>query len=196
MLENNIVDFGEIAREVLDENPLFLDTETTGLSNSAEVVEIAIADVNGNILFESLVRPSHSIPPDTTAVHGITNDMVRDAPTWPDIHDTVVGLVAGRSLVIYNAMFDIAMLQQTAFKYGKRWPDDLQVFCLMRFYAEVYGDWNDYFSDYKWQKLSAAASRLQVPPPSTGQLHRAAYDCLLSVGVLRAIGYGDDERFG
>jgi DNA polymerase-3 subunit epsilon len=197
MLENNVIDYGEIARGVLAEDPLFLDTETTGLYGDAEVVELAIANAQGDILFESLIRPSHPIPPDATAIHHITDAMVKNAPTWPDVHDTVVGLVTGRSLVIYNAAFDLDMLRQTASKYKKLWPNDLRVFCLMRFYASYYGDWSSYFGNFVWQKLSAAAIHLQVPAPATGQLHRAAYDCLLSVGVLRAIGYGcNDERLG
>jgi DNA polymerase III epsilon subunit-like protein len=185
MLENNIVDFREIAREVLDENPLFLDTETTGLYGDAEVVEIAIANAQGNILFESLVRPSHPIPPDATAVHGITDDMVQDAPTWADIHGIVDFLLGGRTVAIYNADFDVRMLRQTAALYDKTIPD-FQPFCVMKHYARRFSVWNDYFGDYKWVKLIYAAENLGVTTPA-GRPHRAAYDCLLTVGILRSM---------
>ncbi|MCY4410095.1 MAG: 3'-5' exonuclease, partial [Caldilineaceae bacterium] len=70
------------ARAILDERPLFFDTETTGLNSSAEIVEVGIVDAEGNTLLESLVRPIRRIPSDAVAVHGISNAMVRNAPTW------------------------------------------------------------------------------------------------------------------
>ncbi len=65
----------------LHDQALFLDTETTGLDDQAEIVEIAIADHTGQPVFESLVKPVVPITPHLTAIHGIDNDMVADAPT-------------------------------------------------------------------------------------------------------------------
>jgi len=63
--------------------PLFLDTETTGLSPASgdAVVEIAIVDSGGRAVLNTLVDPGRNIPWQATNVHGITNDMVRGRPT-------------------------------------------------------------------------------------------------------------------
>src|SRR5581483_966548 len=65
---------------------VYLDTDTTGLGRAAEIVDIAIVDSVGRILFNSLVRPSRSMPPDVVAIHGITDELVAGSPTWPELY--------------------------------------------------------------------------------------------------------------
>ena len=67
------------ARAILEDHPLYLDTETTGLHNSAEVIELGIVDDDGNVLFDELVRPRGKIDPAAGRVHGITQEMLADA---------------------------------------------------------------------------------------------------------------------
>jgi len=61
------------------------DTETTGLyPGFDQVVEIAACRFkNGEVIdtFETLVNPGREIPPEITAIHGITDEMVSDAPS-------------------------------------------------------------------------------------------------------------------
>ena len=73
------------ARTILQGSPLFFDTETTGLGSNAEIVEVGVVDAVGKTVLESLVRPRRRIPSDAIAVHGISNEMVRDAPTWAEV---------------------------------------------------------------------------------------------------------------
>ena len=68
-------------------NCAILDTETTGLYDDAEIVEISIIDENGGVLLDTLVKPLKPIPAEATAIHGITNEMVATAPTWVAIHE-------------------------------------------------------------------------------------------------------------
>ena len=79
----------QISRQVcawLDANALILDTETTGLDDDAEVVELAVIDCAGTVLLDTLVRPSGPVPAEAAAIHGITDAMLADAPTWSEIH--------------------------------------------------------------------------------------------------------------
>ena len=46
-----------IARQVIAQNPVYLDTETTGLEKTDEIVEISIVDDSGQVLLDSLVKP-------------------------------------------------------------------------------------------------------------------------------------------
>jgi len=101
------------ARQLLADQPIFLDTETTGLDPRAEIVEIALIDYDGAVLLDSLVKPTRRIPWDATRVHNISNEMVADAPTWAELWPHAQALLAGRRVGIYNAEFDLRMIQQS-----------------------------------------------------------------------------------
>ncbi|ATD40328.1 3'-5' exonuclease [Aeromonas salmonicida] len=167
-------------------NCQILDTETTGLDDKAEIVEISIIDQLGNVVFDSLVKPQQPIPAEATAIHGITNDMVATAPSWADIHDEVCQLISSKPLVIYNADYDMRLMAQTSAFYGlKPVTADAGVHCAMLAYAEFYGDWNDYKGSYRWQRLTNAAAQQEVV--TDGLAHRALADVMMTLGVLQAM---------
>ncbi|MGO3569152.1 MAG: 3'-5' exonuclease [Serratia grimesii] len=177
------------AQQWLRDNCLILDTETTGLGDDAEIVEIAIIDTTGKPLINTLVKPSKPIP-EATAIHGITNEMVMDAPQWKDIFPSVDALISGRTVVIYNSQYDVRLLYQTnsiwdvtpGFKNGFT---DFQ--CAMLEYAAFYGQRSDR-GGYKWQRLTAAADQQGVKIEGTA--HRALSDCLTTLGVIKAMAIG------
>ena len=124
------------ARRILQSNPLFFDTETTGLDSGAEIVEIGVVDVDGQTVLESLVRPRRRIPSGATAVHGISDDMVLDAPTWVEIWPQVKRLLADRRVGIFNADFDLRMMRQSHEQHGLTWEEmGGSAFCVMKMYA-------------------------------------------------------------
>ena len=92
------------------EDLVFLDTETTGLDHSAEIVEIAIVDHDSIVLLESFVKPKNKIPADATAIHGITNEMVKNAPTLKQLTPKIRAAVRGKILAIYNSEYDMQYL--------------------------------------------------------------------------------------
>lgn len=71
----------EVARQVCAAKPVYLDTETTGLGSTDEIIEISIIDDDGSTLLETLVKPSQPIPADSTRVHGITDADVQGERT-------------------------------------------------------------------------------------------------------------------
>lgn len=92
------------AHGILSRNPLFLDFETHTLGGYA--VELAIVDVEGNVLFEQRMNPQVPIDEDATRIHGITNEDVKDLPTFAHHYDQLRALLRGRVIVAYNAEFD------------------------------------------------------------------------------------------
>ena len=166
------------AQRILQSRPLFLDTETTGLGSEARIVEIALLDANGTVRFESLVRPLAPIPPDATAVHGITNAMVAGAPDWRSVWSEVGPLLSGEMIAIYNAEFDLRMMRSAHRRAGLAWtrPSDRFV-CLMELYAEFRGDWNPIRRSYRWHSLEAAGQQCALPLANN---HRAAQDAALA----------------
>jgi DNA polymerase III subunit epsilon len=171
----------ETARVVVNKNPVYLDTETTGLGPDDEIVEVSIVDSDGSILFDSLVRPSKSIPPDSTAIHGITNADVQSARPWPLVWPEIRGLFFGRLIVIYNQEFDLRMLQQSHARYKLPWKERLNTFDLLKLYAEFRGEWDPRRRAYRYQSLDAAGKQCMIELPNS---HRAAADTLLARAVL------------
>lgn len=109
----NRLECADAARAWLATEPLFLDTETTGLGPEDEICQIAIVDHRGNVVLESLVKPSVPIGVEAQRVHGITDEMVKGALTFCQVWPLVGELLAKRDVVIYNADFDLRMLRQS-----------------------------------------------------------------------------------
>ncbi len=157
------------ARRILaDETVVILDTETTGLGQEAEIVQIAVIDTAGNVLLDTLVKPQTEIPAEASRIHGITDEMVADAPAF----DAVQLGIEGKTVVTYNANFDARMIRQSLAQYDKDAPAVKAYECAMETYAAYYGEWNDYFGSYKWQ-------------PLRGGDHSAKGDCLATLALIR-----------
>ncbi len=131
------------------------DTETTGLSSrSDEMVQFSACDGDGNILINTYLRPTkHTEWPGAEAVNGISPEMVKDAPTLEEVADQIKEVLSSAKLLIgYNIGFDLGFVS-SIWQPSK----DLKMVDVMLDFAREYGEWNDYFGDYKWQKLTTAA---------------------------------------
>ena len=108
---------GRMARQAYDWlslAPLFLDTETTGLDNTAEALEIGLTDAAGQVVFETRLKPTVAIGAQAAAVHGISEQALCGAPSWTDVARQLRHAIGDRPVIIFNARFDIRILKQTA----------------------------------------------------------------------------------
>ncbi len=161
--------------------PIFLDTETTGLNRFDEIIEISLVNHLGEVLFESLVHPTGTIPPDSTRINKITNDMVANAPTWKNIWQQVEPILLGKIVVIYNAEFDVRMMMQSHQHWQIPWKKTFTPVCLMKLYAAYVGDWNSQKNDFRFVSLEKAGQQCGIDIPNT---HRATDDTRLSHALL------------
>jgi len=169
------------AQEYLRAKPLYLDTETTGLNPLDEIVEICIVDYDGTVRINTLVRPTRSISSDVIRVHGITNAMVQNAPTWKEVWPEVLAILSGRKVGVYNAEFDLKMMQQSSRAHRMQMDQvSWDRFCLMKLYASFYGQVG-YRGEFRWQRLEDAAYQCQLNLHNT---HRAMDDTLLAKALL------------
>jgi DNA polymerase-3 subunit epsilon len=101
----------------------FFDLETTGIDVGKDrIVEISIFKVfpNGNKESKTwLVNPTIPIPPQTTAVHGITNEKVANEPTFAELSSQIYNMIKDSDLAGYNSdRFDIPLLAEEMLRAG------------------------------------------------------------------------------
>lgn len=105
-------------------NPLvFFDLETTGINIVKDrIVEISYVKVfpNGKEEVKTyLINPGMPIPPESTAIHGITDDDVKDCPTFKSIAKQLAANIEGCDLAGYNSnRFDIPLLTEEFLRVG------------------------------------------------------------------------------
>ncbi len=175
----------QAAQKELNLKPVYLDTETTGLEKFDQIVEICVLDFDGSVLVDSLVKPTSKIPTGVTKLHGITDEMVEDKPTWPEIWPSVQAALTGRHVAIYSADYDVRMMKQSHRHYAKPWQlKGARFFCIMRLFAQFRGEWDDYRDTYRWHKLEEAGRHCKIELPNA---HRAKADALLARAVLQYV---------
>ena len=101
----------------------FLDLETTGINVSTDkIVEIALVKISADgskIVKRKLINPEMPIPKASSDIHGITDDMVKDAPTFKQVANEVKQFIEGADLAGYNSnRFDIPMLNEEFLRAG------------------------------------------------------------------------------
>jgi DNA polymerase-3 subunit epsilon len=157
------------------------DTETTGLNpDQDEICQIAaVRIVNGRLLleerFDLLVDPGRSIPAGSTAVHGITNDMVVGAPSVTEAVRRFHGFAEGSILVAHNAVFDMAFLKRREKEIEHHFDQPIldTVLCS----AIVFGQSAEH-------TLDAMCKRLNVTIPEADR-HTAIGDAIGTAEVFR-----------
>lgn len=190
----------EWARLLLDSKDfVILDTETTGLDSTAQIVQIAVTDHEGIPLMDTLICPTVPISPDATRIHGITDEMVMLQESFYTGFLKLLQAVGTKDVVIYNAQYDLRLIQQSLrafsihleFLISERWGRRLftnggQIHCAMLWYAQWVGEWNSAHGSYRWQKLP-------------GGDHSALGDCRATLDVIKRMAKSapaDDSRPG
>src|SRR6185503_3255879 len=118
----------------------FVDLETTGtVSRGDRITEIGIVRVaDGEFADEwsTLVNPECSIPEEIRALTGITNEMVRGAPTFSQVRHEVFDRLDGHVFVAHNARFDYGFLKHEFRRVGM--PFTADVLCTVRLARRLY----------------------------------------------------------
>lgn len=165
-----------------------IDTETTGRDPSHDrVLELAVViGQRGEVVARHswLINPGCPIPADSTEVHGIRDEDVRDKPSFGDVCDEILNVLRGSLPAAYNASFDRAfVIAETrrcsrtvvadvpAVREGVEWLDPLI--------------WARHvFADARSRKLGDIAARLGV---SLDNAHRATDDAEAALRVMYAM---------
>ncbi|HDS29059.1 MAG TPA: 3'-5' exonuclease [Candidatus Acetothermia bacterium] len=169
-------------RSLLAGSYVVLDTETTGLV-APEMVSVAVVDSTGKTMIDALVRPRKPIEPGASEITGLTEAGLAHQPEFPAIERDLSRILQGRTVVIYNAQYDLAVLRNTYARYELPLPT-FTPWCAMRWFAEVHGEWDERRRSYRWQSLSKAALSCGLKQPIP---HTALGDSLTTWRLLQAM---------
>lgn len=92
---------------------LFFDLELTGVYDHDEIISISIVDATGSVIMDTLVKPSHKKKwKQTEKIHGITPDMVADAPLLDDLVDDIKEIFANAdNIIAYGVSTDYSHIK-------------------------------------------------------------------------------------
>jgi len=169
------------ARALLDARDwVILDTETTGLGLTDEVIQIGVIGPDASVALDTMVRPlgRRSIPAAAVAIHSITFERLAGAPTFPELAPRLAEIVRGRRVIAYNADYDRRLIQQTALLSGVAAPHAAWE-CAMRAYARFVGEWDFRKNDYRFQRLPSGD-------------HSALGDCRATLEIIRTMASARD----
>ncbi|MFO1272114.1 MAG: DNA polymerase III subunit epsilon [Rubrivivax sp.] len=161
---------------------IFLDTETTGLAadNGDRIVEIGCIEMENRRLtgrtLHHYLNPERSSHPDAVRVHGLTDEFLADKPRFAAIAEEFIAFVEGAEVIIHNAGFDVAFLDEELGRVGKGpfAKHVAQVTDSLQMAREQYPG--------KANSLDALCKRLEVD-----NSNRALHGALLDAGLLAEV---------
>ncbi len=162
---------------------VFVDIETTGGSyRNSRVLEVAaIRFENGEIVreFSTLINPETYIPRAITALTGISEHDIADAPVFEDIADELLEIMEGAVFIAHNVRFDYSFLKQEFANIGTNFAPRL--LCTVRLSRYLY-------AEHKGHSLEKIIARHSIP---TLDRHRALEDAR-AIAYFAQLAY--DER--
>ncbi len=162
------------------ERPLvFFDLETTGVNISTDrIVEISMVKVMPNGDEETKTRrinPEMNIPAESTAIHGITNEDVKDCPTFKQLANGIKAYIDGCDMAGYNSdKFDVPLLNEEFNRAGVE----------IDMHDRKYIDVQTIF--YKKEPRTLIAAYAKYCGKNLEEAHSANADTQATVDVLKA----------
>jgi DNA polymerase-3 subunit epsilon len=95
---------------------IVLDTETTGMfpDDGDKIVEIGCLELINHVptgkTLQIYLNPEREVPAEAIAVHGLTNEFLKDKPVFSQVYTDLLDFIGDAKLVIHNAEFDMKFL--------------------------------------------------------------------------------------
>ena len=134
---------------------MVLDSETTGLGNPIDFVEVGVLSSRREPLFDSLIKPSCPIDPRASRLHGHTAESLAGERRFFEVYPDLLDVLWGKRVVVYNASYDRRVWDAAVGRLGARaaLAGELAPWeCAMRAFAAYVGE-RSRRGVYKSQKL-------------------------------------------
>jgi len=133
-----------------------LDSETTGLGNPIDFVEVGVLSARGEPLFDSLIKPSCRVEPGASRVHGHTTQSLSGERCFVEVYPDLLDVMWAKRVIVYNASYDRRVWDAAVGRLGARaaLAGELAPWeCAMRAFAAYVGE-RSKRGGYKNQKLA------------------------------------------
>ncbi|KAF1052654.1 MAG: DNA polymerase III subunit epsilon [Stenotrophomonas maltophilia] len=114
---------------------IVLDTETTGMpvTDGHRIIEIGGVELEGRRLtgrhFHVYLQPDREVDEGALAVHGITDDFLKDKPRFREVANEFFEFIQGAQLIIHNAAFDVGFINNEFALLGQQERADVSEYC-------------------------------------------------------------------
>ena len=104
---------------------IILDTETTGLDPKMghRLVEIGAVELINHtptgVNYQTYINPERDVDPGAQEIHGLTNEFLKQHPTFGDVSAEFMDFLSDSTLVIHNAPFDLAFINMELNRLGE-----------------------------------------------------------------------------
>ena len=112
---------------------IVLDTETTGLDPATgdRLVEIGAVELFNHVAtgntYHVYINPERSMPAEAQAVHGLSEQFLKDKPVFSAVVDDFLAFLGDSQLIIHNASFDMAFINAELGYVGRQSLDNGRV---------------------------------------------------------------------
>lgn len=151
---------------------IIFDTETTGIGDDDEILQLSIIDDNGSVIYNEYFKPRYKTSwPRAEAVNHISPEMVNEKPTIYEKQNEIQKIFSEVSTVIgYNVEFDLQMLRNAGI-YLNPFAEKIDI---MKRFSDYYGDYDTKHKRYKYKSLKVCSDTLGY---KSENLHNALEDC-------------------
>ena len=143
-----------------------VDTETTDRGSDADLIEVAVVGAGGEVVWQSLVKPMRKVSVIATKIHGLTDQDLRDAPSFGEIYHQSRKWLDRKLVIAYNAPFDRGVLRRACARVGV---------------PEIPARWSCALERYhQWKGLRPTLKQAcELEGIEVSSTHRAAADAVL-----------------
>lgn len=157
----------------LKDNYVILDTETTGIENDDEIIQLSLISLDGDVLYNGYFKPEKKSHWGAVKKHKLTDKFLADKPLWKDEWNKIANILKNKNVLIHNAIFDQRLIEQTCDRYGINIDFKIDSYCTMVYCKEKYG----------YGKLETVLEKNNILFDSN-VLHNSLVDCFMTLKVI------------
>lgn len=158
---------------------LLFDTETTGLNEDDEIIEMGAVSLRGEVLISNRFCPTKEVSPGAMKCNHLSKEILKDEPCFKDKWPELLKIFEGKKIIAHNGDFDKRILGQTLRRYGF---EDIS--------EEIFKDSIDTLPifksipDRKKNSLDFIAHEFGILMSDESEKHSAVDDCKLLGNVM------------
>ena len=152
---------------------VILDTETTGIENDDEIIQLSLVNLDGEVLYSSYFKPQKKSHWGALKKHKLTDKFLSDKPLFKDEWIKIADILKNKNILIHNAIFDQRLVEQTCSRYSINIDFKIDSFCTMKYCKEKYG----------YAKLETVLEKNNISFNSN-TLHNSLVDCFMTLKVI------------